>query len=222
MILLSELSRRRIRSIQKLIRVGRNEVVVVLRVDKEKGEFGSTRFERREKRAWIMRARRQIVRKAQDGKPCFDFDGSRGQESLTRPGGGGRKGGEASQEQESRARTSPFELFFISCIWPVSFRARLALAFLLGMFSLTVHPLYQDTLTFPSVVSRPRTLRSARRSTRRASSFTLSSPTSLARWRSTSRCFTRRLPGRSARSTGTATTPSSSPSGTLPLSSSPL
>lgn len=37
MILLSELSRRRIRSVQKLIRVGRNEVVVVLRVDKEKG-----------------------------------------------------------------------------------------------------------------------------------------------------------------------------------------
>lgn len=37
MILLSELSRRRIRSIQKLIRVGRNEVVVVMRVDKEKG-----------------------------------------------------------------------------------------------------------------------------------------------------------------------------------------
>ncbi|KAI1311551.1 hypothetical protein EDD11_003433 [Mortierella claussenii] len=37
MILLSELSRRRIRSIQKLIRVGKNEVVVVLRVDKEKG-----------------------------------------------------------------------------------------------------------------------------------------------------------------------------------------
>jgi translation initiation factor 2 subunit 1 len=39
MILLSELSRRRIRSIQKLIRVGRNEVVVVLRVDKEKGNL---------------------------------------------------------------------------------------------------------------------------------------------------------------------------------------
>src|SRR3569623_993047 len=37
MILLSELSRRRIRSIQKLIREGRNEVVVVLRVDKEEG-----------------------------------------------------------------------------------------------------------------------------------------------------------------------------------------
>lgn len=37
MILLSELSRRRIRSINKLIRVGRNEIVMVLRVDKEKG-----------------------------------------------------------------------------------------------------------------------------------------------------------------------------------------
>ncbi|RKP17008.1 Pkr kinase domain Eif2alpha Amp-Pnp complex [Rozella allomycis CSF55] len=37
MILHSELSRRRIRSIQKLIRVGKNEAVVVLRVDKEKG-----------------------------------------------------------------------------------------------------------------------------------------------------------------------------------------
>eukprot|EP00698_Gefionella_okellyi_P005701 TRINITY_DN15167_c0_g1_i1.p1 TRINITY_DN15167_c0_g1~~TRINITY_DN15167_c0_g1_i1.p1 ORF type:complete len:329 (+),score=83.56 TRINITY_DN15167_c0_g1_i1:43-1029(+) len=37
MILLSELSRRRIRSINKLIRVGRQEVVMVLRVDKEKG-----------------------------------------------------------------------------------------------------------------------------------------------------------------------------------------
>lgn len=37
MILLSELSRRRIRSINKLIRVGRQEVVVTLRVDKDKG-----------------------------------------------------------------------------------------------------------------------------------------------------------------------------------------
>jgi translation initiation factor 2 subunit 1 len=37
MILLSELSRRRIRSINKLIRVGRNEVVKVMRVDEEKG-----------------------------------------------------------------------------------------------------------------------------------------------------------------------------------------
>lgn len=41
MILLSELSRRRIRSINKLIRIGRNECVVVIRVDKEKGMFRS-------------------------------------------------------------------------------------------------------------------------------------------------------------------------------------
>eukprot|EP00965_Chrysotila_dentata_P042142 1397951-Pleurochrysis_carterae.AAC.9 len=37
MILLSELSRRRIRSINKLVRVGKQEVCMVLRVDKEKG-----------------------------------------------------------------------------------------------------------------------------------------------------------------------------------------
>jgi len=37
MILLSELSRRRIRSVNKLIRVNRNEVLMVIRVDKEKG-----------------------------------------------------------------------------------------------------------------------------------------------------------------------------------------
>lgn len=37
MILMSELSRRRIRSINKLIKVGKQEVVVVLRVDEEKG-----------------------------------------------------------------------------------------------------------------------------------------------------------------------------------------
>lgn len=37
MILLSELSRRRIRSVNKLIRIGRSECVVVIRVDKDKG-----------------------------------------------------------------------------------------------------------------------------------------------------------------------------------------
>jgi translation initiation factor 2 subunit 1 len=38
LILLSELTRRRIRSINKLVRVGRTEIVMVLRVDKEKGK----------------------------------------------------------------------------------------------------------------------------------------------------------------------------------------
>jgi len=37
MILLSELTRRRIRSVSKLIKIGRIEPVMVLRVDKEKG-----------------------------------------------------------------------------------------------------------------------------------------------------------------------------------------
>lgn len=37
MILLSELSRRRIRSVNKLIRVGRSECVIAIRVDKDKG-----------------------------------------------------------------------------------------------------------------------------------------------------------------------------------------
>lgn len=37
MIMLSELSRRRIRSVSKIVRVGRQEVCMVLRVDKEKG-----------------------------------------------------------------------------------------------------------------------------------------------------------------------------------------
>lgn len=44
MILLSELSRRRIRSINKLIRVGKTEPVVVIRVDKEKGKILYTRL----------------------------------------------------------------------------------------------------------------------------------------------------------------------------------
>jgi translation initiation factor 2 subunit 1 len=44
MILLSELSRKRIRSINKLIRVNRNEVVMVLRVDREKGIYNILLF----------------------------------------------------------------------------------------------------------------------------------------------------------------------------------
>lgn len=39
MILHSELSRRRIRSINKLVRVGRSETVLVIRVDPEKRNF---------------------------------------------------------------------------------------------------------------------------------------------------------------------------------------
>lgn len=39
MIMLSELTRRRIRSINKLVRIGRNECVAVIRVDEEKGKL---------------------------------------------------------------------------------------------------------------------------------------------------------------------------------------
>ena len=42
MIMLSELSRRRIRSINKLVRIGRNECVVVIRVDETKGNVYSS------------------------------------------------------------------------------------------------------------------------------------------------------------------------------------
>ena len=38
MIMLSELTRRRIRSINKLVKIGRSECVAVIRVDEEKGE----------------------------------------------------------------------------------------------------------------------------------------------------------------------------------------
>ncbi|GAU99709.1 hypothetical protein RvY_10668 [Ramazzottius varieornatus] len=60
MILLSELSRRRIRSINKLIRVGRSEVVVVIRVDKEKGYIDLSK--RRVSQADIVKAEEKFAK----------------------------------------------------------------------------------------------------------------------------------------------------------------
>lgn len=60
MILLSELSRRRIRSINKLIRIGRNECVVVIRVDKEKGRY--TRGCAEQAETWIECERHRRTR----------------------------------------------------------------------------------------------------------------------------------------------------------------
>lgn len=54
MILLSELSRRRIRSINKLIRVGKTEPVVVIRVDKEKGNHGRPIIRLRNPRLFVI------------------------------------------------------------------------------------------------------------------------------------------------------------------------
>jgi len=81
MILLSELSRRRIRSIQKLIRVGRNEVVVVLRVDKEKGYIDLSKrrvspedITKCEERFMKARTVASIMRHVASRLPTFDAD----------------------------------------------------------------------------------------------------------------------------------------------------
>jgi len=85
MILLSELSRRRIRSIQKLIRVGRNEVVVVLRVDKEKGYIDLSKrrvspedITKCEERFMKARTVSSIMRHVASRLPSFDPDAGDG------------------------------------------------------------------------------------------------------------------------------------------------
>ncbi|KAI0002560.1 translation initiation factor 2, alpha subunit [Russula compacta] len=85
MILLSELSRRRIRSIQKLIRVGRNEVVVVLRVDKEKGYIDLSKrrvspedITKCEERFMKARTVSSIMRHVASRLPTFDPDAGGG------------------------------------------------------------------------------------------------------------------------------------------------
>jgi hypothetical protein len=82
MILLSELSRRRIRSVQKLIRVGRNEVVVVMRVDPDKGECGAGLQEKLEDGSRVgLQPRRK------GGLDCFRWDqGPGGERSQYRQG----------------------------------------------------------------------------------------------------------------------------------------
>lgn len=112
MILLSELSRRRIRSIQKLIRVGRNEVVVVLRVDKEKGYIDLSKrrvspedITKCEERFMKARTVSSIMRHVASRLPSYDPDagtdaaapseakkGQDGEEDLPRGGGGGDEG----------------------------------------------------------------------------------------------------------------------------------
>jgi translation initiation factor 2 subunit 1 len=116
MILLSELSRRRIRSIQKLIRVGRNEVVVVLRVDKEKGYIDLSKrrvspedITKCEERFMKARTVSSIMRYVASRLPSYEPDagGSSGadgaapseankgqhrEEDLPRGGGGGDDG----------------------------------------------------------------------------------------------------------------------------------
>jgi len=97
MILLSELSRRRIRSIQKLIRVGRNEVVVVLRVDKEKGYIDLSKrrvspedITKCEERFMKARTVASIMRHVASRLPSYD------------PDAGGKGGGSADAPSEAK------------------------------------------------------------------------------------------------------------------------
>jgi translation initiation factor 2 subunit 1 len=101
MILLSELSRRRIRSIQKLIRVGRNEVVVVLRVDKEKGYIDLSKrrvspedITKCEERFMKARTVASIMRHVASRLPSYDPDA----------GGGGSSSNGADAPSEAKKK----------------------------------------------------------------------------------------------------------------------
>ncbi|GJJ14866.1 hypothetical protein Clacol_009135 [Clathrus columnatus] len=114
MILLSELSRRRIRSIQKLIRVGRNEVVVVLRVDKEKG--------------YIDLSKRRVS--PEDITKCEErFTKSKTVASIMRhvasrtggvhPVNGEKEGGNIEEEESLETEEERLESLYESIAWPL-------------------------------------------------------------------------------------------------------
>ena len=113
MILLSELSRRRIRSIQKLIRVGRNEVVVVLRVDKEKGYIDLSKrrvspedITKCEERFMKARTVASIMRHVASRLPSYDPDAvgapSEAKKSQDRDEGGDEVAPAVGQSEEER------------------------------------------------------------------------------------------------------------------------
>jgi len=106
MILLSELSRRRIRSIQKLIRVGRNEVVVVLRVDKEKGYIDLSKrrvspedITKCEERFMKARTVASIMRHVASRLPSYDPDAG-GTTATTTSGADAPSSSEAKKGQD--------------------------------------------------------------------------------------------------------------------------
>ena len=107
MILLSELSRRRIRSIQKLIRVGRNEVVVVLRVDKEKGYIDLSKrrvspedITKCEERFMKARTVASIMRHVASRLPSYDPDAGGGGSSVDVPSSGAKNGQDSGDGDE--------------------------------------------------------------------------------------------------------------------------
>ena len=77
MILLSELSRRRIRSINKLVRVGRDECAVVVRVDEEKGYIDLS------KRRLSDEEKTKCANKFEKVSPLFDLSRPRYDLPLT-------------------------------------------------------------------------------------------------------------------------------------------
>src|SRR5712671_3036876 len=121
MILLSELSRRRIRSIQKLIRVGRNEVVVVLRVDKEEGYIDLSKrrvspedITKCEERFMKARTVASIMRHVASRLPSYDPDAaaagpSDAKKDHGKEGGAGTGGEGAAVAEEIVPATGPSE-----------------------------------------------------------------------------------------------------------------
>ncbi|TFK61357.1 translation initiation factor eIF2 alpha subunit [Pluteus cervinus] len=139
MILLSELSRRRIRSVQKLIRVGRNEVVVVLRVDKEKGYIDLSKRrvssediakceERYMKSKTVASILRHVASKlpsidAAAGAPIPPVPAAETPEKETRRG---KKSKQAVQEEDhedahagSSSEDQKLELLYDNIAWPL-------------------------------------------------------------------------------------------------------
>ncbi|KAI0051378.1 eukaryotic translation initiation factor 2 subunit alpha [Auriscalpium vulgare] len=128
MILLSELSRRRIRSIQKLIRVGRNEVVVVLRVDKEKGYIDLSKrrvspedITKCEERFMKARTVNSIMRHVASRLPTFDPD------AATAPKADSKKDDKADEEEHLEEVIAPegpseeqrLEKLYEQVAWPL-------------------------------------------------------------------------------------------------------
>ncbi|TFY75029.1 hypothetical protein EWM64_g8985 [Hericium alpestre] len=130
MILLSELSRRRIRSIQKLIRVGRNEVVVVLRVDKEKGYIDLSKrrvspedITKCEERYMKSKTVGSIMRHVASRLPSFDAEAS-----AKKDEGGAKDEGAEAEKKEGAEEEAPvggsseeerLEKLYETIAWPL-------------------------------------------------------------------------------------------------------
>jgi len=129
MILLSELSRRRIRSIQKLIRVGRNEVVVVLRVDKEKGYIDLSKrrvspedIAKCEEKYMKSKTVASIMRHVSSKLPASGEAATPATEPIPAPEDGEKKEGEDADEDvlpSSETEEQRLEQLYEQIAWPL-------------------------------------------------------------------------------------------------------